>query len=697
MKKALLTAAIASSVAPLHALAQTPQDTMVVVGSRSPQSISEVPGAVWVVEHQQLQDQLNTGQSLKSALGKLIPGFDIGSSTNRTNYAQNFRGRDALVMIDGVSMNGSRSLSRQFDAIDPFNIERIEVLSGASSLYGGGATGGIINIITKDGEPGGPHLESEVGLATGFNDSNELQKRAAQAMAFGNERVNGRVSAAVQQNGWFYDGDGEIIKPDIAQSGLQGNRTLDVMGSLDVALTEHQHLDLLAQKYRSRFEGDKGLVYPDYNTGSSYTAQIQGSEVRDGYASDVDPETDRTLFNANYRHDALLGQQFYFQAFHRQESSVFNPFPGGGNAFTVSEQNTDLSGAKAMFSAQLAAPLSLTYGIDFSHETFDSRRFTLVSDDGGRTLDKVDTLDPYYPSFQADTLAGFAQAEYQATDALLLSGGVRVEQTDVEVDPQGGNDGGSNDYDVSLFNAKALYDFHNGHQAWLAYSQGFEIPDIAKSYRNVSFDISDNPVDGIKTQQVEAGWRMNAADWNTQIAAYYSWSDKALDYVYSDGGLEIGTTTIDRDVRTYGIEGKVQRYLGRHVDVGTSFHWSRSEVEQDGEWLDASVTEASMPKAVAFANWADDDTRAMLQVNRTFDIDDADGNALDGFTTVDTGLSQDTGVGTFSLGVDNLLDEQYTTTWGQRAAIFYEAYGASSLWDLNGQGRTFRLTWSLDV
>ncbi|MCV5264136.1 TonB-dependent receptor plug domain-containing protein, partial [Escherichia coli] len=67
----------------------------------------------------------------------------------RTNYGQNLRGRAMLVMIDGVSLQSSRPISRQLDAIDPFNIERIEVLSGATSIYGAGATGGVINIITK--------------------------------------------------------------------------------------------------------------------------------------------------------------------------------------------------------------------------------------------------------------------------------------------------------------------------------------------------------------------------------------------------------------------------------------------------------------------------------------------------------------------------------------------------------------------
>ena len=61
----------------------------------------------------------------------------------------NLRGRSMMVMVDGVRLNSSRSDSRQLDSIDPFNIDRIEVISGATSLYGGGSTGGPVNIVTK--------------------------------------------------------------------------------------------------------------------------------------------------------------------------------------------------------------------------------------------------------------------------------------------------------------------------------------------------------------------------------------------------------------------------------------------------------------------------------------------------------------------------------------------------------------------
>ncbi len=55
-----------------------------------------------------------------------------------------------VVLVDGVRrLNSSRTDSRQLDSIDPFNIDHIEVISGATSLYGGGSTGGLINIVTK--------------------------------------------------------------------------------------------------------------------------------------------------------------------------------------------------------------------------------------------------------------------------------------------------------------------------------------------------------------------------------------------------------------------------------------------------------------------------------------------------------------------------------------------------------------------
>lgn len=203
----------------------------VSVASRTSTAISEIPGTVWVVDQQQLREQIDSGVSLKEAIGKLVPGLDLAPE-GRTNYGQNMRGRNVLVMIDGVSQNSSRGLSRQFDSISPFNVERVEVLSGASAIYGGGATGGIINIVTKKGEPGPARFETQLGASSGFNNSDDLATRFAQSISGGNERVNARLGISGEQNEAFYDGAGDQIFIDNTQTDLQYNRTIDVLGTL---------------------------------------------------------------------------------------------------------------------------------------------------------------------------------------------------------------------------------------------------------------------------------------------------------------------------------------------------------------------------------------------------------------------------------------------------------------------------------
>lgn len=123
-------------------------ETLVVAASRTNHSITDMAQTTWVVEQAEIEQQVQGGKELKEVLAQLIPGMDV-SSQGRTNYGMNMRGRSMMVMVDGVRLNSSRSDSRQLDSIDPFNISRIEVISGATSLYGGGSTGGLINIVTK--------------------------------------------------------------------------------------------------------------------------------------------------------------------------------------------------------------------------------------------------------------------------------------------------------------------------------------------------------------------------------------------------------------------------------------------------------------------------------------------------------------------------------------------------------------------
>lgn len=116
--------------------------------------INEAPGSVFVITAEDIQ---RNGYRDLLEVFMDIPGFNIASDVqNGTGVA--LRGAWAaeaklLVMIDGMIMNdmsyGSFVLGGRIPLL---NVERIEVIKGASSsIYGGIAGLGVVNIITKEG------------------------------------------------------------------------------------------------------------------------------------------------------------------------------------------------------------------------------------------------------------------------------------------------------------------------------------------------------------------------------------------------------------------------------------------------------------------------------------------------------------------------------------------------------------------
>ncbi|MQU09136.1 TonB-dependent receptor [Pseudomonas helleri] len=673
----------------------------VSVGARTSTAISEIPGTVWVVDQVQLQEQLDTGVTLKEAIGKLVPGLDLAPE-GRSNYGQNMRGRNVLVMIDGVSQNSSRGLSRQFDSISPFNVERVEVLSGASALYGGGATGGIINIVTKKGAPGPAQFETEVSGTSGFNKSDDLSSRISQSVSGGTDRVHGRLGISGEQNKAFYDGKGDQIFIDNTQTDLQYNRTLDLMGSLAIKLDDVQDLDLLAQYYDSGNNGNTGLYFP--NLHDKAPSNLEDAEIRSGYHTDLEPRSKRLLFNANYHHSDLLGQDFYLQGSYRKEDNNFFPFPyynagkpqgANGVYFAASQQNFEVTSLKALFAKQWDS-VKLTYGVDLDRERFNATQSVfnsaISSESGGLDLD-TQSKAPRYPSYRVDGHSVYAQADWKLTDALTLSGGARRQQMDVDVGVFKGIPGGSNDYAVNLFNLGAIYDFKNGHQTWINYSEGFDLPDPAKYYGKAGLSVKDNPLAGIKSRQVETGWRFADVDWDAQAAVYYIWSDKVI----TTDSATLTIDVADKKSRDFGFEGALTRHFNNGWDAGGTLHLVRSEEEDaDGDWMKRDARYASLSKSTAFVGWHGDGRNVRLQGNHAFTLKDDSDHKISGYTTFDLMGSQETEFGTFSAGIQNLLDKEYSTVWGQRAALFYSpTYGPEYLYDYQGRGRTYTLTWSM--
>ncbi len=149
-----------------------PLGELVVSSFRVNRSIRELPTPLAVVEAFDFQQE--SAITLSNVLAN-EPGVAVGGDgVWATNVNVRGLSENRLVtLIDGNRVETATDLTASFSMIDVNDVERVEVIKGAqSSLYGTGAMGGIINIITKDGSfKDSPYLSGNI--ITGFSSVNE--------------------------------------------------------------------------------------------------------------------------------------------------------------------------------------------------------------------------------------------------------------------------------------------------------------------------------------------------------------------------------------------------------------------------------------------------------------------------------------------------------------------------------------------
>src|SRR6185312_6983555 len=155
-------------------------DQVVVTGTVVATERKAVPNAMTVITAQDIErrgvtnfDQLFRGEvpgvfdQSRGAGGTSTNGYGLSYMTARGVSTVGSTAIAAVTPIktyvDGVEIAYPFYLS----AIDPRTIERIELIPGpqASTIYGSGALGGVLQIFTKRGAAGAPHLL--LGLSTG--------------------------------------------------------------------------------------------------------------------------------------------------------------------------------------------------------------------------------------------------------------------------------------------------------------------------------------------------------------------------------------------------------------------------------------------------------------------------------------------------------------------------------------------------
>lgn len=123
---------------------------VVVTATRSQKKLKDVPITVQVVTAEDIKKSQST--DFKTFLENEFSGINFTYNGGSPNInMMGFGGKYVLFLMNGERMAGETFDNIDYDRIDIDNIERIEIIKGASSsLYGSNAIGGVINIITKD-------------------------------------------------------------------------------------------------------------------------------------------------------------------------------------------------------------------------------------------------------------------------------------------------------------------------------------------------------------------------------------------------------------------------------------------------------------------------------------------------------------------------------------------------------------------
>lgn len=196
MKKTLLAAFIVSAAAYAENTAEVTLDKTYVKSTNGfEESLQNTPKNIQVITQSEIEEKnyKDVYEILKNSPLITIKNDAIGQSIEMRGSGLNSKGT-VQVMVDGMSLNpiDINHGTLPLNSIPVSNIEKIEILPGGNGvLFGDGANGGVVNIITKDSVE---KSESYVGARYGSN--NEKIFKAGTAA-----KINDRFSVLVNYQG----------------------------------------------------------------------------------------------------------------------------------------------------------------------------------------------------------------------------------------------------------------------------------------------------------------------------------------------------------------------------------------------------------------------------------------------------------------------------------------------------------------
>ncbi|WP_229459408.1 TonB-dependent receptor [Massilia cavernae] len=698
-------AAACISMAAANALAQQavadpdgPIAEVVVTATRGAKAVDKIPGAISVISQQELASQYLIADDPSQALATYIPGY-APSRQKMSSTGESLRGRQPLILLDGIPQsNPLRAGMREGYFADSFLIERIEVINGASAVQGMGATGGIINYITKTPRANGTTHGINVRASTQFRSDN-LDWKTGYSISHKSDAFDFLGYAAVQRRGMSYDGSGRRLGIDTVQGDTLDTRGDDVFIKVGKTFGD-QRLQLTVNRFNLEGEGDY-MNEPGVVAQGVPTSSVPGTPVGEPTRNKV------RSASLDYRHNNLAGGAFSTQLFSHDFEALYGAtrvatfqdtrIAPNGTLWDQSQILADKLGARVTYVRPdtLVTGLEATVGVDVLRDQTEQR------------LALTDRT--WVPLLKFNSTAPFAQLEYEF-GPVTVRGGVRHEIAELEVDTYttlaayGSRlvQGGSAEFSKSVKNIGAIWRFAPQWSAFAASSEGFGLPDAGLVLRGVTLPnqsvsnlISLQP---IVTRNNEIGLNWRGEKGQASISRYDSRSKLGSVIRINSAGVGL-VERVPTTVKGWEVSGE-WRPTRALTAFGSYAETDGKTAASQGAPMDLSLGARSQgpDKAVVGANWKFMPSSSLrLQATHLFDRDINIGRVVGtskleehfkGYTLVDAAATFGTRHGKIGVSIENLLDKLYVGYYSQSAA----ATDAGNTYA--GRGRTLAVNYS---
>jgi outer membrane receptor for ferrienterochelin and colicins len=354
-------------------------EEMVVTAVRTQRTLDDTPLRVQILGKEELREKANMKPGDIRMLLNESTGIQVqqtsASSFNSNIRIQGLDGRYTQLLRDGLPIYSGFSGSLSLLQIAPLDLEQVEVIKGASStLYGGGAIAGLVNLVSKR-----PHETPETALMLNGTSAEGIDLSAFHS------RESGKHGATVfasynRNNAWEAEDNGLTAIPEFERVTLTPRWFYTASDNTDI---------------------DLGLGFIDENRLGGSIDYINGSAPGDYFE-----END--------------SRRYYTRA--------------GISHQLANEANITLKNTNSWFDRSLATPGHLFSGTQFSTFTEFALTNTNNNDDwvlGLNALTEEFDQDQQVPGFDHDykehTLGLFGQYTRDVTSSIIIEGGLRVD------------------------------------------------------------------------------------------------------------------------------------------------------------------------------------------------------------------------------------------------------------------------------